>query len=86
MKFIIVDCGLGISGDMLSAALSDLGVSNCIFEKNLLNLKVNKKFNLNFKEKISEGIRGIVCEKTEIKDKITRSFKEIKTIILDSQY
>tara|TARA_B100000965_G_scaffold340790_1_gene309264 strand:+ start:1219 stop:2445 length:1227 start_codon:yes stop_codon:yes gene_type:complete len=85
MKSIFVDCTLGISGDMLASALLDLGVPLSIFLNNLDNLKLEKNYRINFKNGNSEGIKGIICTKKEIQFKeFTRSFNDIKTLILDS--
>ena len=85
MKSILIDCSLGISGDMLSSALLDLGVPCSIFFDNLASLNIDKDFNLNFNEGDSEGIRGIVCTKNKIKFKeLSRSFNDIKKLLLDS--
>ena len=65
MKSIFIDCSLGISGDMLASALLDLGVPHSIFADNLLSLKIDKNYKLEFKQADSDGIRGIVCIKNE---------------------
>ena len=85
MNSIFIDCSLGISGDMLSSALLDLGVPHSIFLDNLVKLNLNKNYNLKFIEGNSEGIKGIVCIKTEIQSKeISRSLKDIKKLLFDS--
>jgi len=85
MKSIFFDCSLGVSGDMLASALFALGVPRSIFFDNLVNLKINKNYNLKFDEGDSEGIKGIICTKTEIKNKeLSRSFNDIKNLLLDS--
>ena len=85
MKSIFVDCTLGISGDMMASALLDLGVPLSIFLNNLDNLKLEKNYRINFNNGNSEGIKGIICTKKEIQFKeFTRSFNDIKTLILDS--
>ena len=85
MKTIFIDCSLGISGDMLSSALFDLGVPYSIFLDNLSNLKIDKNFELNFYEGDSYGIKGIVCRKKEIKFKeLYRNLNDIKNLLLDS--
>ena len=85
MKSIFIDCSLGISGDMLASALFDLGVPQSIFFDNLAKLKIDKNYNLNFIKGNSEGIKGILCKKTEIKFKESyRSLNDIKKIILGS--
>ena len=85
MKSIFIDCSLGISGDMLASALFDLGVPQSIFADNLLNLKIDKNYNIQFKDADSEGIKGIVCtkNKTEFKE-LSRSYNDIKNLLLDS--
>ena len=85
MKSIFIDCSLGISGDMLVSALFDLGVPYSIFLDNLANLKIDKDYNINFEEVNSEGIKGILCTKTQIQFKeSSRSLNDIKTLIFDS--
>ena len=85
MKSIFIDCSLGISGDMLSSALFDLGVPRSVFLNNLVNLKIDKNYTLNFEEGYSEGIKGILCTKTEIQFKeLSRSLNDIKNLLLDS--
>jgi len=85
MKSIFIDCCLGISGDMLTSALFDLGVPDSIFFDNLVNLKIDKNYKLKFDEVNSGGIKGIVCIKDEIKiEESSRRLNDIKTLLLDS--
>ena len=85
MKSIFIDCSLGISGDMLASALYDLGVPYSIFLDNLVSLNIDKNYNLKFNVEDSEGIKGIVCTKTEIQfKKSSRSLNDIKNLLFDS--
>ncbi len=85
MKSIYIDCGLGISGDMLLSALLDLGVPYSIFLDNLASLNIDKNYKLKFNQGDSEGIRGIVCIRNQSEFKESpRSFNDIKNLLLDS--
>jgi len=85
MKSIFIDCSLGISGDMLASAFFNLGVPHSIFLDNLVSLNIDKNYKLKFNEGDSEGIRGIVCTKSEIQFKeLSRNLNEIKNLLLDS--
>ncbi len=85
MNSIFIDCSLGISGDMLASALVDLGVPNSIFIDNLVRLNVEKKYDFKFNHGDSEGIKGIVCTKSQIQFKeSSRSLNDIKKLLLDS--
>ncbi len=85
MKSIFIDCGLGISGDMLASALLDLGVPKSIFLDNLVSLNIDRNYNFKFNEGDSEGIKGIVFTKTKIQFKeSSRSLNDIKNLLLDS--
>ena len=85
MKSIFIDCSLGISGDMLASAFFNLGVPHSIFLDNLVSLNIDKNYKLKFHEGDSEGIKGIVCTKSEIQFKeLSRNLNEIKNLLLDS--
>ena len=85
MKSIFIDCSLGISGDMIASAFFNLGVPQSIFLDNLVSLNIDKNYKLKFNEGDSEGIKGIVCTKSEIQFKeLSRNLNEIKNLLLDS--
>ena len=87
MNYIFVDCSLGISGDMLASALFDVGVPESIFKENLDNIKIDKNFNLTFREAKSNGMRGIRCIKSENQEEEShRSLNDIKKIIYESNF
>ncbi len=85
MKCIFIDCSLGISGDMLVSALFDLGVPESVFLDNLINLKIERDYNIRFEERDNQGIKGFVCTKKVIQfNELSRSLKDVKNLILDS--
>ncbi len=85
MTSIFIDCSLGISGDMLVSAFIDLGIPKSIFSENLVNLKIDKNYNIYFDDAYSKAIKGIICKKEEIKFKeFSRSLNDIKNLILGS--
>ena len=85
MTSIFIDCSLGISGDMLASAFIDLGLPKSIFSENLVNLKIDKNYNIYFDDAYSKAVKGIICKKEEIKFKeFSRSFNDIKNLILGS--
>ena len=85
MKSIFIDCSLGISGDMLVSALFDLGVPSSVFLDNLANLGIDKRYNLDFEERHSAGIKGILCTRKQIHFKeSSRSLEDVKKLILNS--
>ena len=86
MNSILIDCSLGISGDMLTSALFDLGVPYSVFLDNIVNLKIDKNYDLKFKKGDSYGIKGILCTKNEIEFReLRRSLDDIKNFILSSK-
>ncbi len=90
MKSIFIDCCLGISGDMLASALFHLGVPEYIFLDNLVKLKIDRSYKLNFDTGDSKGIKGIVCKKTKTNlkteiEELSVSLNDIKNLLLDSE-
>ena len=62
MLDILIQCSPGVSGDMLLGAFYDLGVPKSVIEKPLIDLGLEKSYQLNFKESKSSSIRGINVE------------------------
>ena len=50
MLDILIQCSPGVSGDMLLGAFYDLGVPKSVIEKPLIDLGLEKSYQLNFKE------------------------------------
>ena len=59
MKTLFIDCPTGLAGDMLLAALIDLGVPRKVIELPLLSIGLGKEFTLNTEESRSSGVRGL---------------------------
>ena len=85
MKSILIDCTLGISGDMLVSALLDLGVPKSIIFDNLKSLNIDKNYYSDFNVCDSNGIKGIVRTKPsiQIREK-SRSLSDIKNFLENS--
>tara|TARA_B100000700_G_C14992309_1_gene831935 strand:- start:992 stop:1828 length:837 start_codon:yes stop_codon:yes gene_type:complete len=86
MRGLYIDCPNGLAGDMLLAALYDLGVPKDIIEKPLHLIGLGKYFNLNFKEMNSYNFRGIQTAISFDLEDSARNWKDIKKIIRDSNW
>ena len=83
MEELLIDCSPGVSGDMLLGAFYDLGVPKSVIEKPLIDLGLEKSYQLNFKESKSSSIRGINVEVTKIDQTTKRTWSSIKKLILN---
>ncbi len=59
MQDLFVDCPTGLAGDMLLAALLDLGVPREIVEAPLVSMGLGNSFSLKTQEDRSSGLRGL---------------------------
>ena len=78
MDEILIECSPGISGDMLLAALYDLGVPQNVFEKPLIKLGLQNSFSLTFNESKSYNLRGIKAEVNVLINNKKKKWKDIK--------
>ena len=83
MEEFLIDCSPGVSGDMLLAALYDLGVPKNIIEKPLFALGLGDLYSLKLKESKSCSIRGVKVEVKNIEPRIEkRDWRSIKELLL----
>lgn len=59
MSLALVDCPTGLAGNMLLAALFDLGVPECVIEAPLQRLGLSGHYRLQLDERRSGGLRGL---------------------------
>ncbi|MEB3200098.1 MAG: LarC family nickel insertion protein [Synechococcaceae cyanobacterium] len=59
MNLALVDCPTGLAGNMLLAALFDLGVPTAVVEEPLAALGLAGAYRLELEERRSEGLRGL---------------------------
>tara|TARA_B100000212_G_scaffold230810_1_gene175439 strand:- start:1003 stop:2211 length:1209 start_codon:yes stop_codon:yes gene_type:complete len=83
MDEILIECLPGISGDMLLAALYDLGIPQSVFEKPLIKLGLKNFFALSFTETKSYNLRGIKAEVNVLINNKKKKWKDIKKLILN---
>ena len=83
MDDILINCSPGISGDMLLAALYDLGVPQIVFEKPLFKLGLKNFFSLAFHESKTSSLRGVKAEVNVLIKNKKKKWKDIKKLILD---
>ncbi|MBM5797235.1 MAG: DUF111 family protein, partial [Cyanobacteria bacterium K_Offshore_0m_m2_072] len=58
----LLDCPTGLAGNMLLAALLDLGVSQSVIEQPLQALGLGGQYRLQLQERRSAGLRGLHLE------------------------
>lgn len=84
MNNILIECSPGISGDMLLAALFDLGVPQDVIEKPLVKIGLKKSYSLCFSASKSKSIRGVRAQVKILENNVKRDWKTIKKLILDA--
>ena len=85
MKFIYFDASAGLSGDMILAALIDLGVSPALFKEKMAGLKLPVQIRLEEAKRASlRGLKVDVIVKR--KEEVERNFRQIETLILKSAF
>ena len=68
MNNLYIDCTFGIAGDMLLAALIDLGVPIEVVQKSLNKLGLDENYEIKFQQSNSCGFKGVkFC--VELKEK-----------------
>ncbi len=59
MTTLFIDCPTGLAGDMLLAALLDLGVPRAVIDEPLQLIGLGEAYGLKIKEERSDGLRGL---------------------------
>jgi pyridinium-3,5-bisthiocarboxylic acid mononucleotide nickel chelatase len=62
MALALIDCPTGLAGNMLLAALFDLGVPPSVVEQPLAALGLSGRYRLELEERRSQGLRGLHLE------------------------
>lgn len=85
MKYIYFDASTGLSGDMILAALLDLGISVSSFKKKMAELKL--PVDIQVKEAKRASLRGLKVDVQVNREKsITRKWVDIEAIIKKSSF
>ncbi len=86
MKFIYFDASSGLSGDMILAALLDLGVSKAPFREKMASLNLPVKIDI--KETKRAGLRGLKADVRVKRNKASqdRCWEDVKVLIAKSAF
>jgi uncharacterized protein (TIGR00299 family) protein len=80
MRYVYLDASAGLSGDMVLAALLDLGVSPSFFKKEMADLKLG--VDIHIKETKRASLRGLKVDvQLKAKKSIERRWKDVETLI-----
>ncbi len=86
MNDLLIDCSLGLSGDMLLAALVDLGIPIEEIKSSISLMDLEDEFSLEVKEIVRNGFRGLSFSvHGKSKGSSNRTFKEIKLLVENSR-
>jgi len=82
MTLALVDCPTGLAGNMLLAALFDLGLPEAVVHKPLAALGLQGRYQLELEERRSGGLRGLHLEVQTLEpDPPHRHWRELRTLI-----
>lgn len=85
MKYVYLDASAGLSGDMVLAALLDLGVSPSFFKKEMADLKLG--VDIQIKETKRVSLRGLKVDvQLKAKKSIERRWEDVETLIKKSHF
>lgn len=85
MKYVYLDASAGLSGDMVLAALLDLGVSPSFFKKEMADLKLG--VDIQIKETKRASLRGLKVDvQLKAKKSIERRWEDVEILIKKSHF
>ena len=85
MKYVYLDASAGLSGDMVLAALLDLGVSPSFFKKQMADLKLAVEIQV--KETKRASLRALKMDvRPNAKKSIERRWEDVETLIKKSRF
>jgi uncharacterized protein (DUF111 family) len=85
MRYVYLDASAGLSGDMILAALLDLGVSPSLFKKEMADLKLG--VDIQIKETKRASLRGLKVDvQLKAKKSIERRWEDVETLIKRSHF
>jgi hypothetical protein len=85
MKYVYLDASAGLSGDMVLAALLDLGVSPSFFKKEMADLKLG--VDIQIKETKRASLRGLKVDvQLKTKKSIERRWEDVEILIKKSHF
>lgn len=85
MTLALIDCPTGLAGNMLLAALLDLGVPEEVIHKPLIQLNLEGQYRLKWEERRSGGLRGLhLCVENLEQEPHHRPWGELRQTLADA--